>query len=131
MPYSLHVNQKRLAADSSPARSCQFDYITELRQRFARGHLPIISVDSKKREQVGNFKNPGRRWDRSPRPVYDHDFRSDSKGIAIPYGIYDIRANRGSVVLGVSSDTSAFAVHSIAHWWQRDGSFRYPRSRQL
>jgi hypothetical protein len=131
MHYSLRLNQKKLAADSSPDRSHQFDYLLKLRHRFTRGHLPIISVDSKKREQVGNFKNPGRRWDRSPRLVYDHDFRSDSKGIAIPYGIYDVRANRGSVVLGVSYDTSAFAVHSIAHWWQREGILRYPRSRQL
>jgi hypothetical protein len=99
--------------------------------RFQRRGLPIISVDTKKRELVGNFRNPGARWDLSPRLVNDHDFRSDSTGVAIPYGIYDLLANRGSVVVGVSHDTSAFAAHAIAHWWRQEGSLRYPRSRQL
>src|ERR1700733_7345024 len=103
----------------------------DLRQRFQRRGLPIISVDTKKRELVGNFKNPGSRWDRSARRVQDHDFRSDATGVAIPYGIYDLLANRGSVMVGVSHDTSAFAAHAIAYWWRQEGSVRYPRSRQL
>jgi hypothetical protein len=77
----------------------------KLRDRFWRRHLPIISVDSKKRELVGNFKNPGRRWESAPRRVSDHDFRTDSNGVAIPYGIYDVRENRGAMVVGVSHDT--------------------------
>jgi hypothetical protein len=88
-------------------------------------------VDAKKRELVGPFKNPGSRWDLSPRLVNDHDFRSDSTGVAIPYGIYDLLANRGSVTVGISHETSAFAAHAIAGWWRREGSVRYPRSRQL
>jgi hypothetical protein len=88
-------------------------------------------VDTKKRELVGDFKNPGARWDLSPRWVNDHDFRSDSSGVAIPYGIYDLLANRGSVVVGVSHDTPTFAAHAIAHWWRQEGLLRYPRSRQL
>src|SRR3984893_18357992 len=131
MGYSLRVNHKTLSTDHSPDRNDQFLYLGDLRQRFERSGLPIISVDTKKRELVGNFKNSGARWDLSPRPVNDHDFRSDSTGVAIPYGIYDVLANRGSVVVGVSHDTSAFAAHAIAHWWRQEGSDRYPRSRQI
>jgi len=105
--------------------------LAELRGRFQRRHLPIIRVDTKNRELVGNFRNPGRRWECSPRRVFDHDFRTDSIGIAIPYGIYDITENRGAFVIGVSHDTSAFAAHAIAHWWQQEGSRRYTGSRQL
>jgi Rhodopirellula transposase DDE domain/Winged helix-turn helix len=131
MDYSLRVNQKKLATDHSADRNLQFDYINDSRHRFQRGHLPLISVDSKKRELVGNFSNRGTRWVHSPRLVYDHDFRTDARGIALPYGIYDPRANRGSIVVGVSHDTPAFAVHAIAHWWRREGLLSYPRSRQL
>jgi hypothetical protein len=88
-------------------------------------------VDSKKRELVGNFKNPGRRWECAPRRVYDHDFRTDSSGVAIPYGIYDVHENRGALVVGISHDTPAFAAHAIAHWWRQEGSQRYTGSRQL
>jgi hypothetical protein len=129
--YSLHVNYKRLPGDSSPYRNQQFGYITDLRQRFERQGLPMISVDTKKRELVGNFKNPGCRWDRTPRLVRDHDFRSDATGVAIPYGIYDLLANRGSVVVGVCHDTPQFAAGAIARWWQGEGVRRYPRGRQL
>lgn len=95
-----------------------------------RGHL-IISVDTKNRELAGTFKNPGARCDLYPRLVNDHDFRSDATGIAIPYGIYDLLANRGPVVAGVSHDTPAFAAHAISHWWRQEESLRYPRSRQV
>jgi hypothetical protein len=131
MGYSLRVNHKKLSTDHSPDRNDQFLYLSELRDRFRRRGLPIISVDTKKRELVGDFKNPGARWDLSPRLVNDHDFRSDATGVAIPYGIYDLLANRGSVVVGVSHDTPSFAAHAIAHWWEQEGSLRYPRSRQL
>ncbi len=131
MGYSLRVNQKQISTNSSPHRNLQFEYLAELRYRFQRRHLPIVSVDSKKRELVGNFKNPGRRWESAPRCVYDHDFRTDSIGVAIPYGIYDVMENRGALVVGVSHDTSAFAAHAIAHWWHQEGSTRYRGSRQL
>jgi hypothetical protein len=131
MGYSLRVNHKKLSTDHSPDRNDQFLYLGDLRDRFQRRGLPIISVDTKKRELVGHFKNPGARWDLSPCLVNDHDFRSDSTGIAIPYGIYDLLANRGLVVVGVSHDTPAFAAHAIAHWWRQEGLLRYPRSRQL
>ena len=96
-----------------------------MRTRFERQGLPIISVDTKKRELVGTFKNNGVKWDRTPVPVSDHHFRSDAIGVAIPYGIYDLLANRGSVFVGILHDTAAFAVHSIAGWWKRDGGDRY------
>jgi hypothetical protein len=131
MGYSLRVNHKKRSPDFSPDRNDQFLYLSDLRRRFQRRGLPIISVDTKKRELVGNFKNPGSRWDLSPRLVNDHDFRSDSTGVAIPYGIYALLANRGSVMVGVSHDTSAFAARAIAHWWRQEGATRYPRSRQL
>jgi hypothetical protein len=131
MGYSLRVNHKQIATTVSPDRNLQFEYLAELRDRFQRRHLPIVSVDSKKRELVGNFKNPGRRWEGAPRRVYDHDFRTDSIGVAIPYGIYDVHENRGALVVGVSHDTPAFAAHAITHWWQQEGSRRYASSRQL
>lgn len=131
MNYTLRTNRKTLATSASPDRDQQFQLIGDLRARFQRRGLPIISVDTKKRELVGNFKNNGSKWDRSPVPVYDHDFRSDATGVAIPYGIYDLLANRGSIFVGISHDTPAFAVHSISGWWQREGAERYRRSRKL
>jgi hypothetical protein len=131
MGYSLRVNHKQISTSASPDRSLQFEYLAELRDCFQRRHLPIVSVDSKKRELVGNFKNPGRRWECTPRRVYDHDFRTDSSGVAIPYGIYDLHENRGALVVGVSHDTPAFAAHAIAHWWQQEGAQRYSGSWQL
>ena len=89
MDYSLRVNRKAIATTHSPDRNAQFEYIADLRQRFQRQHWPIISVDSKKRELVGLFKNPGARWAREARPIYDHDFRTDARGVGIPYGISD------------------------------------------
>ena len=129
--YSLRVNQKQISTRRSPKRNLQFEYLAELRDRFQRRHLPIISVDTKKRELVGNFKNPGQRWELTPRSVFDHDFRTDSIGVAIPYGIYDVMDNCGTLVVGVSHDTPAFAAHAIAFWWHKEGSTRYRGSRQL
>ena len=131
MDYSLRLNMKTLSTESSADRNLQFDYIADMRHRFRRRHSPIISVDTKKRELVGNFKNSGACWRQSSRLVYDHDFRSDSIGVAIPYGIYDTVANRGSVIVGVSHNTPAFAARAIAHWWQREGQGDYYSSRQL
>jgi hypothetical protein len=92
MGYSLRLNHKKLSTDHSPDRNHQFLYLTDLRERFQRRGHPIISVDTKKRELVGAFKNPGARWDLFPCLVNDHDFRSDATGVAIPYGIYDLLA---------------------------------------
>ena len=131
LDYSLRVNHKMIATDSSPDRDLQFDSIRQMRQRFLRHAHPIISVDSKKRELVGNFKSSGAKWDHAPLPVNDHDFRSDAVGIAILYGIYDLAANRGSLFVGVSHDTATFAVRSIAQWWRSEGCLRYPHTQDL
>lgn len=131
MNYSLRVNHKSIPLNSSPDRNQQFDYIADLRERFRRRRLPAISVDTKKRELIGLFKNSGARWDRHPHKVYDHDFRSASTGVAIPHGVYDLAANQGSITIGVSHDTPAFAVNSIASWWLSVGCFLYSGARQL
>lgn len=131
MRYSLRVNHKSVGSGSDPDRNRQFDYIADLRERFRRSRCPIISVDTKKRELVGLFKNSGARWSSQPRRVRDHDFRSDAIGVAIPYGIYDPVDNRGAVIVGVSHNTAAFAAHAIAHWWSREGCHRYTGSGKL
>jgi hypothetical protein len=131
MDFSLRVNRKQIATNSSPYRDQQFQHIGSLRTRFERQGLPIISVDSKKREMIGNFKNAGAKWDPSPVLVNDHDFLSDATGVGLSYGIYDPTRNRGAVCVGVSHDTPAFAAHSIATWWKREGSRCYGRAPKL
>ena len=97
--FSLRVNRKKIGP-RHPLRDAQFAQIHKLRRRFCRQGNPVISVDAKKRELVGNFKNPGTKWDRTPAPVNDHDFRSQAQGVAILYGIYDPEANRGALCVG-------------------------------
>jgi len=128
MKYSLHTNRKRISAGSTSDRDRQFRYLCRQRDRFEKRGDPVLSVDAKKRELIGNFKNPGVKWEQSSTDVNDHDFRSAAKGIGIPYGIYDTQANRGSVFLGTSHETSAFAVSSLRKWWQSEGLKRYPQS---
>lgn len=128
--YALHANRKSLCAQS-PWRDQQFALLNHQREEFTRSGYPIISVDTKKKELVGQFKNQGRLWSRNPILVQDHDFRSQAKGMAIPYGIYDLCANRGMVMVGTSHDTPAFAVEAICRWWHREGSRRYPKSPEL
>jgi hypothetical protein len=91
----------------------------------------VISVDTKKKELIGNFKNAGQSWQREPIPVNDHDFHIDAEGKAVPYGIYDDGQNRGYVCVGTSYETPAFAVDSIVQWWCKIGRDRYPKARQL
>ena len=131
LKFKLRVNRKQIASTKNPDRNQQFLYIGQQRERFVNQGLPIISVDTKKKEQIGNFKNVGAKWDREPVLVRDHDFRSDADGMAIPYGIYDTQANRGAVFVGTSHDTPAFAVDAIAQWWLKEGCPRYPDAREL
>jgi hypothetical protein len=131
MGFSLRVNHKKKSNGSPQNRNAQFVNIGDLRQHFAASGNPIISVDAKKREQVGAFKNPGQSWERKAVEVNDHDYRSLSSGIGIPYGIYDMQANRGTVYVGTSSDTSQFAVDSIEMWWKNEGAKRYPQAREI
>jgi hypothetical protein len=131
MKYSLKANEKRLAGASSPDRERQFAYITSQKCSFAAAGLPVISVDSKKKELIGNFKNPGQIWCQAPVAVNDHDFEHDALGKAVPYGIYDLKYNRGYVYVGQSADTPQFAVDSIARWWTEQGRFLYPDANKL
>ena len=128
--YALHANAKSLATPH-PQRDQQFQCIARQKKHFGRGSLPMISVDTKKKELVGNFKNPGRVWSREATAVKDHDFRSEAQGLAIPYGIYDLVANRGSVFVGTSHDTPEFAAGNVAQWWRRFGRRHYANVSQL
>lgn len=130
LDYSLHANRKSLCS-SHPSRDDQFGYLNYQRQQFSQAGYPIISVDSKKKELVGQFKNNGRVWSRTPILVQDHDFRSQAKGMATPYGIYDLSANRATVVVGTSHDTPDFAVDAICQWWRQQGRRRYPHAPEL
>jgi hypothetical protein len=129
--FALRVNHKKLSRGSAPERDEQFRYIAALRERFQRDGQPIISIDTKKKELIGNFKNPGQAWSRTAHAVNDHDFRSDAEAIAVPYGIYDLHANRGSLYVGISSDTPAFACANLERWWREEGQERYPDATDL
>ena len=122
--YALYSNRKSLCS-RNPDRDRQFRYLGQQRRRFIRQHAPVISVDTKKRELVGRFKNTGRAWSRQAVAVQDHDFPSLAHGVAIPYGIYDCQANRGAVVVGTSRNTADFAVDAICQWWRRHGRRGY------
>ncbi len=129
--YRLRVNRKQLAGTNHPQRNEQFEHIHSQRQLCEQKGIPVISVDSKKRELVGCFKNNGAVWAQSPQPVNDHDFRSQAIGMAISYGIYDMPANCGGVFVGTSHDTPAFAATAIARWWSTQGRARYPNASRL
>ena len=126
--YRLRVNRKSIARVSHADRDLQFGCIEEQRQLFERESLPMISVDTKKKELIGNFKNAGTTMEREPIDVLDHDFRSDAEALAVPYGIYDLQQNQGRVFVGLSSDTSAFAVDALVHWWTHEGRRTYPNA---
>lgn len=129
--YSLHVNAKELDHRASPQRNEQFEYIQAQIQAFLEHGWPIISVDTKKRELIGAFRNPGRAWSRQATRVNIYDFRSLAKGIAIPYGVYDLTRNAGYIFIGTSADTSEFAVDAIQWWWATFGRFHYPHAPAL
>ena len=129
--FSLRVNHKKLSSGCGVDRNKQFSNIAESRENFSENGDPVISVDTKKKEMVGNFKNRGTAYSKQPLSVHDHDFPSLADGIAIPYGVYDVAANRGSVIIGVSHDTPKFAVSAIDKWWRYDGCKRYGKSKKL
>lgn len=129
--YSLQSNKKMLPGKHHPDRDSQFRYINKLVNKFAGGNNPVISVDTKKKELVGNFKNSGKTWQKEGVEVLDHDFKSDGEGVAIPYGAYDVNRNEGFVNVGISSDTAEFAVNSIWQWWRHFGRKHYPNAEEL
>ena len=130
LSFSLRVNRKSIAPATHPRRDEQFQRIAGLRSE-SNDAIPIISIDAKKKELVGRFKNPGTSWQEEPEEVFDHDFPSWASGKAVPYGIYDLRANLGWVGLGLSSDTPCFAVDCLVAWWLAQGRQRYPEASQL
>jgi hypothetical protein len=131
LDYSLKSNKKCLSSGNSPDRDKQFGIIKSLREEYVKTGDPIVSVDTKKKELIGLFKNPGRTWRRRHKKVKDHDFRSEAKGLASPYGIYDPQRNFGVLVVGESADTPEFAVNSILTWWKKHGQYDYPHTKRL
>jgi hypothetical protein len=129
--FSLRTNRKRLARTQNPERDRQFRYIARMRGLYRSRGWPVISVDTKDKVLVGNFKNAGRTWRQQAHEVFDHDFPSWGLGPAIPYGIYDVATNDGFVVVGNSHDTPAFAVAAIRSWWRLVGRKRYPGAKRL
>jgi Rhodopirellula transposase DDE domain len=131
--YSLQSNRKTLEGASHPDRNAQFEHISRTVRAFQSRGQPVISVDTKKKELVGAFKNVGREWrpKGDPDTVKIYDFLDPELGKAIPYGVYDLSSNQGWVSVGVDHDTARFAVEAIRRWWAKMGSPRYPSARQL
>jgi hypothetical protein len=133
MDYSLQANSKTLEGSSHPDRDAQFQHISGKSLEFQAGRQPVISVDTKKKELVGDFKNNGRELRRKgdPEKVRVHDFVIPELGRAAPYGVYDVTQNAGWVSVGVDHDTAAFAAQSIRRWWESMGAKAYPEARKL
>jgi transposase len=133
LEYSLQGNKKTKEGADEPDRNRQFLYINKLAKKFLKNNDPAISVDAKKKELVGNYKNVGRELRKKGKPieVNGHDFPDPKIPKAVPYGVYDIGGNKGWVNVGISSDTAEFAVESIRQWWLKMGSKRYPDSKKL
>jgi hypothetical protein len=133
MDYSLQGNRKTQEGQDHPDRDAQFQYINEQVRRALAAHRPVISVDTKKKELLGNYENQGRKWHKSKMPVQvnGHDFPDPSIPRAYPYGVYDLGRNTGFVNVGTDHDTSAFAVASIRGWWRAEGRRLYTRARRL
>ena len=133
LDYSLQANRKTREGSSHPDRDAQFAHINERSKQFQRRGQPVVSVDAKKKELVGAFKNGGREWrpKGEPEPVNVYDFRTQALGRAVPYGIYDVTANRGWVSVGMDHDTAEFAVGTRRRWWYQRGQGGYPAAREL
>lgn len=132
--YSKQANQKMLQTGKPhPDRDSQFLFINETSRRYIDAGDPVISIDCKKKENIGNFKNPGQEYrpKKDPRRVFDHDFLIKELGHVAPYGIYDVDKNTGFINLGTSHDTAEFAVNSIYQWWLHIGKGTYPRARRI
>lgn len=132
--YSLQSNRKVLEAKQHPDRNAQFEYINKMIKEFQSNNSPVVSIDAKKKELVGNFKNAGQEWHLvgEPECVNVHDFESGKQNKkAIPYGIYDVTWNAGWVNVGIDHDTAEFSVESLRKWWAKMGSECYPNAKQL
>jgi hypothetical protein len=133
LDYSLQANRKTREGSSHPDRDAQFAHINERSKQFQRRGQPVVSVDAKKKELVGAFKNGGREWrpKGEPEPVNVYDFRTQALGRAVPYGVYDVTANRGWVSVGMDHDTAEFAVGTLRRWWHQMGQGCYPAAKEM
>jgi hypothetical protein len=133
LDYSLQANRKTREGSSHPDRNAQFEHINRRIQIFQERGQPVVSVDTKKKELVGDFKNGGQEWQPkgAPEPVRVHDFIDKKLGKAIPYGVYDVAGNRGWVSVGTDHDTAEFATETIHRWWRHMGAPAYPKAKEL
>jgi hypothetical protein len=133
MGYSLKANERKqgLSRPNCPERDEQFRYISSQREAFSAAGRPVISVDTKKKELIGNFRNDGKTWCKKAEEVDEHDFPSAAECRAVPFGVYELIRNKGHVYVGVSNDTPEFAVASIAKWWEQEGKAAYPLADRL
>lgn len=129
--FSLRCNKKREGGSRHPDRDEQFRYIAARKAEFASQGQPVISIDTKKKELIGEFRNPGRIWCRQAIEVHEHDFTSTAECRAVPFGVYDLARNEGHVTVGVSNDTPEFAVTAIAGWWEAVGRLAHPTASRL
>jgi hypothetical protein len=131
LDYSMKANKRRQVRSHCPQRDEQFRYIASQRQAFVAARLPVISIDTKKRELIGSFRNGGRSWCKVADEVDEHDFPSAAECQAVPAGIYDVAKNTGYVVVGTSHNTPEFVVNSTALWWRAEGRATYPSAGHL
>jgi Rhodopirellula transposase DDE domain len=131
MGFSLRTNQKRRGGSRHPGRDEQFKYIASVKELFSQSGQPIISVDTKQKELIGDFLMPGKAWSKEATVVNDHDFTSLAECRAVPFGIYDLLRNEGHVTVGISNDTPEFAVNAIALWWKQVGRVNHPGAAEL
>jgi hypothetical protein len=131
--YSLQANRKTREGKNHPDRNAQFEHISQQVQRVQKRGQPVVSIDTKKKELVGDFKNAGQEWrpEDEPQKVRVHDFKDKELGKAIPHGVYDMTNNQGWVSVGINHDTAHFAANSIRQWWAKMGQRRFPRASEL
>jgi hypothetical protein len=129
--YAPKANQKRYASTRHPDRDRQFRYLAQLKRTFLAAGWPVISIDAKKKELIGNFQNRGQRWCQDAEVVHTHDFPQDALARAVPYGLYILNQNRGYVRVGLSANTAEFAVDTIVSWWATDGRRAFPDAPKL
>jgi hypothetical protein len=131
--YSLQANRKTREGKNHPDRNAQFEHINQQVQRVQKRGQPVVSIDTKKKENVGDFKNPGQEWrpEDDPQKVRVHDFKDKDLGKVVPHGVYDMTNNQGWVSVGINHDTAYFAANSIRCWWEKMGNRRFPRASEL
>jgi len=131
--YSLQSNRRTQEGGNHPDRDAQFEFINNKSNSFISSNQPVISVDCKKKELIGNYKNNGREWEKVKKPteVNVYDFIDKTNGKASPYGVYDVSNNKGWVSVGTSNDTASFSVATIRSWWEKDGKLSYPKATKL